>query len=238
MEEAERRDHRRFGAELDLFHFPPEIGSGLPVFHPKGALIRQVMEDYSRQMHRAHGYEQVWTPHISKSTLFETSGHLGWYAPNMYPPMEMEGATYYLKPMNCPMHILIYKDRSRSYRELPMRLYEFATVYRFERSGVIHGLTRVRGLTQDDAHIFCASEQLGEELRSLLSFVLEVLRAFGLTEFEAELATRPDEFVGDPAEWDEATAALARRDRGNRPSLRRRRGRRRVLRTENRRPHA
>ncbi len=208
LEEAERRDHRRFGAELDLFHFPPEIGSGLPVFHPKGALIRQVMEDYSRQMHRAHGYEQVWTPHISKSTLFETSGHLGWYAPNMYPPMEMEGATYYLKPMNCPMHILIYKDRSRSYRELPMRLYEFATVYRFERSGVIHGLTRVRGLTQDDAHIFCASEQLGEELRSLLSFVLEVLRAFGLTEFEAELATRPDEFVGDPAEWDEATAAL------------------------------
>ncbi|MGB9112076.1 MAG: threonine--tRNA ligase [Acidimicrobiales bacterium] len=208
LEEAERRDHRRFGAELDLFHFPPEIGSGLPVFHPKGALIRQVMEDYSRQMHRAHGYEQVWTPHISKSTLFETSGHLGWYAPNMYPPMEMEGATYYLKPMNCPMHILIYKDRSRSYRDLPMRLYEFATVYRFERSGVIHGLTRVRGLTQDDAHIFCTSEQLSEELRSLLAFVLEVLRAFGLTEFEAELATRPDEFVGDPVEWDEATAAL------------------------------
>ncbi|MGA8297822.1 MAG: threonine--tRNA ligase [Acidimicrobiales bacterium] len=208
LEEAERRDHRKLGAELDLFHFPPEIGSGLPVFHPKGALIRQVMEDYSRAMHRAHGYEQVWTPHISKSTLFETSGHLGWYAPNMYPPMEMEGATYYLKPMNCPMHILIYKDSSRSYRELPLRFYEFATVYRFERSGVIHGLTRVRGLTQDDAHIFCAPEQLAEELHSLLSFVLEVLRAFGLTEFEAELATRPDEFVGDPEEWDEATAAL------------------------------
>jgi threonyl-tRNA synthetase len=208
LEEAERRDHRRFGAELDLFHFPPEIGSGLPVFHPKGALIRQVMEEYSRAMHRAHGYEQVWTPHISKSTLFETSGHLGWYAPNMYPPMEMEGATYYLKPMNCPMHILIYKDRSRSYRELPMRFYEFATVYRFERSGVIHGLTRVRGLTQDDAHIFCAPDQLADELRSVLSFVLEVLRAFGLSEFEAELATRPDEYVGDPNEWDQATAAL------------------------------
>ncbi len=208
LEEAERRDHRRIGAELDLFHFPPEIGSGLPVFHPKGALIRQVMEDYSRQMHRAHDYEQVWTPHISKSTLFATSGHLGWYAPNMYPPMEMEGATYYLKPMNCPMHILIYKDSSRSYRELPMRLYEFATVYRFERSGVVHGLTRVRGLTQDDAHIFCAPEQLADELRSLLSFVLEVLRAFGLSEFEAELATRPDDFVGEPEEWDEATAAL------------------------------
>lgn len=208
LEEAERRDHRRIGTELDLFHFPPEIGSGLPVFHPKGALIRQVMEDYSRAMHRAHGYEQVWTPHISKSTLFETSGHLGWYAPNMYPPMEMEGATYYLKPMNCPMHILIYKNSSRSYRELPLRLYEFATVYRFERSGVIHGLTRVRGLTQDDAHIFCAPEQLSAELRSLLAFVLEVLRAFGLSEFEAELATRPDEFVGDPRDWDEATAAL------------------------------
>jgi threonyl-tRNA synthetase len=208
LEEAERRDHRLIGAELDLFHFPTEIGSGLPVFHPKGALIRQVMEDYSRDMHRTHGYEQVWTPHISKSTLFETSGHLGWYAPSMYPPMELEGATYYLKPMNCPMHILIYKDDSRSYRELPMRLYEFATVYRFERSGVIHGLTRVRGLTQDDAHIFCAPEQLADELRSLLSFVLEVLRAFGLSEFEAELATRPDEFVGDPDDWDEATAAL------------------------------
>ncbi|MFZ0059311.1 MAG: threonine--tRNA ligase, partial [Acidimicrobiales bacterium] len=150
----------------------------------------------------------VWTPHIAKATLFETSGHLGWYAAGMYPPMEMEGAAYYPKPMNCPMHILIYKDRARSYRELPLRYFEFGTVYRFERSGVLHGLTRVRCITQDDAHIFCAPDQLAEELRSLLAFVLEVLRAFGLTEFEAELSTRPDKFVGEVAEWDQATEAL------------------------------
>ncbi len=208
LAEAERRDHRKLGLELDLFHFPPEIGSGLPVFHPKGALVRQLMEDFSLEMHRAHGYEQVWTPHIAKATLFETSGHLGWYAAGMYPPMEMEGAAYYPKPMNCPMHILIYKDRARSYRELPLRYFEFGTVYRFERSGVLHGLTRVRCITQDDAHIFCAPDQLAEELRSLLAFVLEVLRAFGLTEFEAELSTRPDKFVGEVAEWDQATEAL------------------------------
>jgi threonyl-tRNA synthetase len=208
LEEAERRDHRKLGLELDLFHFPPEIGSGLPVFHPKGALIRQLMEDFSLQMHRTHGYEQVWTPHIAKSTLFETSGHLGWYAAGMYPPMEMEGATYYPKPMNCPMHILIYKHRARSYRELPLRLFEFGTVYRFERAGVLHGLTRVRCITQDDSHIFCTPEQLGEELSSLLAFVLEVLRAFGLSEFEAELSTRPEKFVGEVAEWDRATEAL------------------------------
>jgi len=208
LEEAERRDHRKLGLELDLFHFPPEIGSGLPVFHPKGALVRQLMEDFSLQMHRAHGYEQVWTPHIAKSTLFETSGHLGWYAAGMYPPMEMEGARYYPKPMNCPMHILIYNHRARSYRELPLRLFEFGTVYRFERSGVLHGLTRVRCITQDDSHIFCTPEQLGEELSSLLAFVLEVLRAFGLTKFEAELATRPEKFVGEVAEWDRATEAL------------------------------
>jgi threonyl-tRNA synthetase len=208
LEEAERRDHRRLGAELDLFHFPPEIGGGLPVFHPKGALIRQTMEDYSLAMHREHGYQQVWTPHIAKSTLFEISGHLGWYAEGMYPPMEMEGATYYPKPMNCPMHILIYKDRQRSYRELPLRLFEFGTVYRFERSGVLHGLTRVRGITQDDSHIFCAPEQLADELRSLLAFVLDVLRAFGLTEFEAELSTRPEKFVGAVEEWEAATEAL------------------------------
>jgi threonyl-tRNA synthetase len=208
LAEAERRDHRKLGLELDLFHFPPEIGSGLPVFHPKGALVRQLMEDFSLAMHRTHGYEQVWTPHIAKSTLFETSGHLGWYAAGMYPPMEMEGATYYPKPMNCPMHILIYRDRARSYRELPLRFFEFGTVYRFERSGVLHGLTRVRCITQDDAHIFCAPDQLAEELRSLLAFVLEVLRAFGLTEFEAELSTRPEKFVGDVAEWDKATDAL------------------------------
>ena len=206
--EAEKRDHRKLGSDLDLFHFPPEIGGGLPVFHPKGALIRQVMEEYSLDMHRSHGYQQVWTPHIAKSTLYEISGHLQWYKDGMYPPMEMEGATYYPKPMNCPMHILIYKDKQRSYRELPIRYFEFGTVYRFERSGVLHGLTRVRGITQDDSHIFCAPDQLAEELRSLLSFVLDVLRAFGLTDFEAELATRPENYVGEASEWDEATEAL------------------------------
>ncbi|HJV08421.1 MAG TPA: threonine--tRNA ligase, partial [Acidimicrobiales bacterium] len=190
------------------FHFPPEIGGGLPVFHPKGGLIRKLMEDYARAEHEAAGYSFVWTPHLSKSTLFEISGHLGWYADGMYPPMEMEGATYYPKPMNCPMHILIYKSQARSYRELPLRLFEFGTVYRFERSGVLHGLTRVRGITQDDSHIFCAPDQLAGELTSLLTFVLKVLRTFGLTEFEAELATRPDKFVGEPAEWDIATDAL------------------------------
>ena len=206
--EAEKRDHRKLGSDLDLFHFPPEIGGGLPVFHPKGALIRQTMEDYSLDMHRSHGYQQVWTPHIAKSTLYEISGHLQWYKDGMYPPMEMEGATYYPKPMNCPMHILIYKDRQRSYRELPIRYFEFGTVYRFERSGVLHGLTRVRGITQDDSHIFCAPDQLAEELRSLLTFVLDVLRAFGLADFEAELATRPENFVGEEREWDDATDAL------------------------------
>ena len=206
--EAEKRDHRKLGSDLDLFHFPPEIGGGLPVFHPKGALIRQTMEEYSLDMHRSHGYQQVWTPHIAKSTLYEISGHLQWYKDGMYPPMEMEGATYYPKPMNCPMHILIYKEKQRSYRELPIRYFEFGTVYRFERSGVLHGLTRVRGITQDDSHIFCAPDQLAEELRSLLSFVLDVLRAFGLMDFEAELATRPENYVGDASEWDKATEAL------------------------------
>ncbi len=208
LEEAERRDHRRVGAELDLFHFPPEIGGGLPVFHPKGGLVRKLMEDYSRGEHEAAGYQFVWTPHLAKSTLFETSGHLSWYADGMYPPMELEGAKYYPKPMNCPMHILVYSSRARSYRELPLRLFEFGTVYRFERSGVLHGLTRVRGFTQDDAHIFCARDQLASELSSLLAFVLKVLRTFGLTDFEAELATRPEKFVGEPEEWDEATESL------------------------------
>ncbi|MDQ3898403.1 MAG: threonine--tRNA ligase [Actinomycetota bacterium] len=208
LEEAERRDHRKLGLELDLFHFPPEIGGGLPVFHPKGGLIRKLMEDYSRAEHEAAGYQFVWTPHLSKSTLFEISGHLSWYAEGMYPPMEMEGATYYPKPMNCPMHILIYKSQARSYRELPLRLFEFGTVYRFERSGVLHGLTRVRGITQDDSHIFCAPDQLAGELTSLLAFVLKVLRTFGLTEFTAELSTRPEKFVGKVEEWDQATEAL------------------------------
>jgi threonyl-tRNA synthetase len=202
LEEAERRDHRKLGLELDLFHFPPEIGGGLPVFHPKGGLIRKLMEDYSRDEHEAAGYSFVWTPHLSKSTLFEISGHLAWYADGMYPPMEIEGATYYPKP------ILIYKSQARSYKELPLRMFEFGTVYRFERSGVLHGLTRVRGITQDDSHIFCAPDQLAGELASLLAFVLKVLRTFGLTEFEAELSTRPEKFVGEPAEWEEATEAL------------------------------
>lgn len=208
LEEAEKRDHRKIGLDLDLFHFPPEIGGGLPVFHPKGALIRQIMEDYSKREHRRAQYQAVWTPHIAKSTLFEISGHLGWYKAGMYPPMEMEGATYYPKPMNCPMHILIYKSRGRSYKELPLRLFEFGTVYRFERSGVLHGLARVRGLTQDDSHIFCAPDQLSAELARLLRFVISILQAFGLSEFEAELATRPEKAVGAEDEWNQATAAL------------------------------
>jgi len=206
--EAEKRDHRKLGAELDLFSFPTEIGSGLPVFHPKGGTIRRVMEDYSRKRHEEAGYEFVTTPHITKSTLFETSGHLEWYADGMYPPMEMEGAKYYPKPMNCPMHILIYASRGRSYRELPMRLFEFGTVYRYEKSGVVHGLTRARGFTQDDSHIFCRPDQLAEELASLLDFVIGLLRDYGLTEFEAELSTRPEKYVGELDEWEAAEAAL------------------------------
>ena len=208
LAEAERRDHRRLGAELDLFSFPTEIGSGLPVFHPKGGIIRRVLEDYSRRRHVEAGYEFVNTPHITKSELFETSGHLEWYAEGMFPPMELEGATYYAKPMNCPMHILIYASRGRSYRELPLRLFEFGTVYRFEKSGVVHGLTRARGFTQDDAHIFCRPDQLADELASLLAFVVGLLRDFGLTEFEAELSTRPEKFIGEVSEWDHAEAAL------------------------------
>jgi threonyl-tRNA synthetase len=206
--EAEKRDHRKLGAELDLFSFPTEIGSGLPVFHPKGGTIRRVMEDYSRRRHEEAGYEFVNTPHITKSTLFETSGHLDWYADGMYPPMEMEGAKYYPKPMNCPMHILIYASRGRSYRELPLRLFEFGTVYRYEKSGVVHGLTRARGFTQDDSHIFCRPDQLASELASLLDFVIGLLRDYGLTDFEAELSTRPEKFVGEIPEWERAEAAL------------------------------
>jgi threonyl-tRNA synthetase len=208
LAEAEKRDHRRLGAELDLFSFPPEIGSGLAVWHPKGGMIRRVMEEYSRRRHEEAGYEFVTTPHLTKSALFETSGHLEWYADGMYPPMEMEGAKYYPKPMNCPMHILIYKARGRSYRELPLRLFEFGTVYRFEKSGVVHGLTRARGFTQDDSHIFCTPDQLADELASLLQFVVDLLRDFGLTEFTADLSTRPDNFVGEPEQWDAAEAAL------------------------------
>ena len=195
LEEAERRDHRRLGAELDLFSFPEEIGSGLAVFHPKGALVRKLMEDYSRERHEAAGYEFVNSPHITKANLFETSGHLDWFADGMFPPMVLDeesgqATRYYLKPMNCPFHILIFKSRMRSYRELPLRLFEFGTVYRYEKSGVVHGLTRVRGMTQDDAHIFCTKEQMADELRSLLVFVLDLLRDYGLDDFYLELSTQ------------------------------------------------
>ncbi len=210
LEEAERRDHRKLGAELDLFSFPDEIGSGLAVFHPKGGTIRRVMEDYSRQRHIEAGYDFVNSPHITKSNLFEESGHLGWYAEGMYPPMELDGGTdYYLKPMNCPFHILIFESHTRSYRDLPLRYFEFGTVYRYEKSGVVHGLTRVRGLTQDDAHIFTTKDMMVGEIESLLNFVLDVLRDFGLDDFYLELSTKPAEkSVGTDAEWDEATEAL------------------------------
>ncbi|MEU8251231.1 threonine--tRNA ligase [Nonomuraea sp. NPDC048916] len=210
LEEAEKRDHRKLGAELDLFSFPAELGSGLPVFHPKGGIIRKEMEDYMRRRQGEAGYEFVNTPHITKSQLFETSGHLPWYAEDMFPPFELEGVEYRVKPMNCPMHNLIFRARGRSYRELPLRLCEFGSVYRYEKSGVVHGLTRVRGMTQDDSHIYCTREQMGGEIKSLLTFVLSVLRDFGLSEFYLELSTRDesDKFIGDPADWDEATEAL------------------------------
>lgn len=210
LEEAEKRDHRKLGVELDLFSFPDEIGSGLAVFHPKGGLVRRLMEDYSRQRHEQAGYEFVYSPHITKSNLFEISGHLDWYADAMYPPMELDGGTdYYLKPMNCPFHILIFRSRQRSYRELPLRLFEFGTVYRYEKSGVVHGLTRVRGMTQDDAHIFCTREQIADELRSTLIFVLDLLRDYGLDDFYLELSTKPEaKAVGTDEEWESAIATL------------------------------
>jgi threonyl-tRNA synthetase len=211
LEEAARRDHRRLGGELDLFSFPEEIGSGLAVFHPKGGVTRMTMEDYSRRKHVEAGYEFVYSPHITKSHLFETSGHLQWYADSMYPPMHLdEGQDYYLKPMNCPFHNLIYRSRGRSYRELPMRLFEFGSVYRYEKSGVVHGLTRVRGMTQDDAHIYCTRDQMKGELRSLLTFVLDLLKDFGLEDFYLELSTKdPDKHVGSEEIWDDATRVLA-----------------------------
>jgi threonyl-tRNA synthetase len=210
LEEAEKRDHRKLGAELDLFSFPDEIGSGLAVFHPKGGIIRRVMEDYSRRKHEAAGYSFVNTPHIAKQGLFETSGHLPYYAEVMFPPIDFEGTDYYLKAMNCPMHNLVYRSRGRSYRELPLRLFEFGTVYRYEKSGVVHGLTRVRGLTMDDAHIYCTREQMAGELTNLLDFVLDLLREFGLTDFYLELSTRDDsdKFIGSLETWAEATTAL------------------------------
>ncbi|WP_433518287.1 threonine--tRNA ligase [Nonomuraea sp. CA-143628] len=209
LEEAEKRDHRKLGAELDLFSFPDELGSGLAVFHPKGGVIRRVMEDYSRRKHEEAGYEFVNTPHITKEKLYQVSGHLDWYRDGMFPPMELEGARYYLKPMNCPMHNLIFRARGRSYRELPLRLFEFGTVYRYEKSGVVHGLTRVRGLTQDDAHIYCTREEMRDELASLLRFVLDLLRDYGLDDFYLELSTKdPEKFVGSDDAWEEATETL------------------------------
>ena len=212
LEEAERRDHRKLGVELDLFSFPGEIGSGLAVFHPKGGTVRRIMEDYSRERHVEAGYEFVTSPHIAKEDLFHTSGHLEWFAEGMFPPMELdEGTRYYLKPMNCPFHILIYQSQLRSYRDLPLRLFEFGTVYRYERSGVVHGLTRVRGMTQDDAHIFCTKEQLAGELESTLRFVLDLLKDFGLTDFYLELSTKPEgKAIGSDEEWDEGTEILRR----------------------------
>ena len=210
LAQAELRDHRKLGQELDLFSFPTEVGPGLAVFHPKGGTMRRVMEEYSRVRHELSGYDFVYSPHITKSELFEVSGHLDWFAESMYPPMELDGGTkYYLKPMNCPFHTLIYKSRQRSYRELPLRYFEFGSVYRYEKSGVVHGLTRVRGMTQDDAHIFCTKEQMGEELTRALQFVLDLLRDFGLNDFYLELSTRPPgKAVGTDEEWDEAEATL------------------------------
>src|SRR5713226_1848789 len=209
LEEAQRRDHRRLGVELDLFSFPPELGGGLSVWHPKGGLVRRIMEEYSRRVHEQSGYEFVYSPHVARSTLWETSGHLDWYADSMYPPMELDEQRYYVKPMSCPFHTLIYRSRLRSYRELPLRLFEFGAVYRYERSGVLHGLMRARGFTQDDAHIFVTEEQVVPELRSLLGFVLRVLRDFGFDTFEAKLSTRdPDKSVGPDEGWELATDAL------------------------------
>ncbi|MEV4489372.1 threonine--tRNA ligase [Micromonospora coxensis] len=212
LEEAARRDHRKLGADLDLFSFPDEIGSGLPVFHPKGGVIKREMEDYVRARHIEEGFQYVGTPHISKEGLFHTSGHLPYYADGMFPPIEFEGADYYLKAMNCPMHNLIYRSRGRSYRELPMRLFEFGSVYRYEKSGVIHGLTRVRGFTQDDSHSYCTKEQAPAEVKHLLNFVLGLLKDFGIDDFYLELSTRdeskPEKFVGTEEDWATATAVL------------------------------
>ena len=197
LDEAEKRDHRRLATELDLLSFPSELGGGLAVWHPKGAIVRKLMEDYSRERHQHGGYEFVFTPHLTKARLFETSGHLAWYADGMYPPMEMDNGTYYMKPMNCPMHCLIFRSRQRSYRELPLRLFELGTVYRYERAGTLHGLMRIRGFTQDDSHIYCTEEQASDEIASLLDFVLSVLRAFGFDDFTFNLSTKdPDKYVG------------------------------------------
>ena len=232
LAQAEKRDHRRLGTELDLFSFPEEIGSGLAVFHPKGGIIRRAMEDYSRQRHEEAGYEFVYSPHLTKAALFEVSGHLQWYADGMYPPMILDeelhadgsvkkaGQQYYMKPMNCPFHNLIYRSRARSYRELPLRLFEFGTVYRYEKSGVLHGITRARGFTQDDAHIYCTKAQMVGELDSLLTFVLNLLRDYGLDDFYLELSTRnPEKSVGENIDWLEATEALRQAASGQKLEL-------------------
>ena len=209
LEEAAKRDHRKLATELDLLSFPSELGGGLAVWHPKGAIVRKLMEDYSRTRHEHGGYEFVYTPHLANGKLFETSGHLQWYADGMYPPMEMDNGTYYMKPMNCPMHCLIFRSRQRSYRELPLRLFELGNVYRYERAGTLHGLMRIRGFTQDDSHIYCTKEQMATEVASLLDFVLSVLRAFGFEDFTFNLSTKdPDKYIGDDEIWDEATDAL------------------------------
>ena len=247
--EAERRDHRKLGAELDLFSFPDELGSGLPVFHPKGGIIRKAMEDYSRQRHVDAGYEFVYTPHITKGHLYEVSGHLDWYKEGMFPAMHIDaelnedgtvrkpGQDYYLKPMNCPMHNLIFRSRGRSYRELPLRLFEFGSVYRYEKSGVVHGLTRVRGMTQDDAHIYCTREQMKDELTTTLNFVLGLLKDYGLDDFYLELSTKnEDKFVGDDAAWEEATRTLAEVAEASGLELIPDPGRSRVLRPQDLRP--
>ncbi|MDW3212808.1 MAG: threonine--tRNA ligase [Ilumatobacteraceae bacterium] len=209
LEEAAKRDHRKLATEMDLLSFPSELGGGLAVWHPKGAIIRKIMEDYSRERHEHGGYEFVFTPHLANAKLFETSGHLQWYEDGMYPPMEMDNGTYYMKPMNCPMHCLIFKSRQRSYRELPLRLFELGNVYRYERAGTLHGLLRIRGFTQDDSHIYCTKEQLADEIASLLDFVLSVLRAFGFEDFTFNLSTKdPEKYVGSDEIWDEATEAL------------------------------
>jgi threonyl-tRNA synthetase len=210
LEEAKKRDHRKLGKELDLFSVSEDVGPGLILWHPKGAMIRVIAEDFSRQAHLESGYEWVFSPHIGRAQLWVTSGHLGFYKENMYAPMDIEGEEYYAKPMNCPFHIQIYKSHMRSYRDLPRRYAEYGTVYRFERSGVLHGLTRVRGFTQDDAHIFCRPDQVEEEISKALEFSLYVLRSFGLSDFTAYLSTRPDKYVGEPADWDKATEALRR----------------------------
>ena len=210
LEEAERRDHRRLAVELDLLSFPAELGGGLAVWHPKGAIVRKLMEDYSRARHQSGGYQFVFTPHLSNATLFQTSGHLDFYADGMYPPMEMDNGTYYPKHMNCPMHCLIFRGRQRSYRELPLRLFELGTVYRYERAGTLHGLMRIRGFTQDDSHIFYTREQLQDEIISLLDFVMSVLKAFGFEDFSFHLSTKdPEKYVGSDEIWESATNALS-----------------------------